>query len=217
MIKKSQSTLFTQFIKSLSKGKARLSKKYTQNYLNYYSTLIRFSQNSLHTNLTVNLSPTIIPYFFGCEWDWLSAKLRQKQQDLIEDSSVLFNASWMIPQALKKLFLGVGFSYITNIVKGKRKIKNTILKPKFIFGNKRVKESLKHLTNQILKSPKMDNELNSLLSTHKESLNISSLSLQSRLNWTYTHLFFNFNESIFYKRKWAIFLKFYKTKAPMYF
>ena len=92
-----------------------------------------------------------------------------------------------------------------------------MLKPRYIFGYDRVKQTLKNLSSQFLKTQRIK-EFTRLLKNSKNEITIKeSLSLQSRMNWGLTNLLFDLKNSMFYKRKWNIFIKFYQKKAPMYF
>ena len=211
-VKKTKQKLIFFFLTMLCKGRSKLLKRFLSSYLNYFDQLSLISTSSL-IYLT---DKSIINYskFLGIDIHNLQTYYKEKLDEIKYGG--LYNINPLLEKSIKQLYLGVAFDYITNVVKSKRKIKTTILKPKYIFGDKKKKHALKHLTNQILKSNKQKN-LKSLLGSNFDINIKEELNLKVRLNWSITQLFFNLNKSIFYKRKWSIFTKFYSAKAPMYF
>lgn len=122
----------------------------------------------------------IIVFFLGADFEFLLKKFNNLS--LKDTKGSLNNISFLLELSVKYLYLGVGFSYITNIFKGKRKIKNIILQPKYIFGYDRMKQTLKNLSSQFLKTQRVKGFTRLVKDSKNEITVKESLSLQSRLN-----------------------------------
>ena len=205
--------LLNKLVSNLTKNKPFLKKKLTKLCLNYFENLFFWFKNlDTITWSYCEYSPVLL----GISSTNLKVQIKNLWNE--NKSNKLYNINFIFEKNLKILYLGVSFSYITNVFKGKRKIKNILLKPKYIFGFNKIKATLKHITIQIVKTQKKKQFLRLLDTTSIDNLTIKdTLNLNTRVNLSLANLLFDIKNSFFYKRKWAIFSKFYRLKAPMYF
>ena len=191
-------------ISSLSKGRSSLFKKFYILFLTYYKELLNYifiiSNNKLHNNLALE---KFIYRYFCLEKNTF---IERFNKFLYIKNGELLNINTLINISIKSLYLNIGFFLMTNIKKGKRKMKETKFNSRYLFLRDQRKQAIRHIVKQILTNKEFT--FNAEKENKDDSKNHQP-NLRLRLNWSFGELLFNTKSSIFYKRKWSIFYKYY--------
>ena len=201
--KYSTKELINCLFSSLSKGKPNLFKKFYILFLTYYKELLNYifiiNNNKLYNNLFLE---KFIYRYFCVEKDIF---IERFNKFLYIKNGELLNINTLINISIKTLYLDIGFFLTTNIKKGKRKMKEVKFNSRHLFLRDKKKQAIKHIVKQILTNQEFT--FNNEKENKDEFKNQPNLKL--RLNWSFGELLFNTKNSIFYKRKWSIFYKYY--------
>ena len=190
-------------ISSLSKGKANIFKKLYILFLTYYKELLNYifiiNNSKLYNNLALE---RFIYRYFCVEKDVF---LERFNKFLYIKNGGLLNINTLINISVKSLYLNIGFFLTTNIKKGKKKLKEAKINSRHLFLRDKKRQAIRHIVKQILTNQEFT--FNNEKKDKDDYKNQPNLRL--RLNWSLGELLFNTKNSIFYKRKWSIFYKYY--------
>ena len=208
LILKNNKTIIANLVSYYSKGNSKLIKLFYKNFLSYYSEFLFLTNTMYKYDGVIDLleaDKKQVYLFFGCD---IGVMFDMFFKNIHYKNGCIFNSNYLLNNAISELYISIRFLRVTNIQKLKRKVKTTTYQPINIFGKKEEREAIKNFANLLLKTDKIS-ELGSMIPSELVAIN-GALSIRTRLNWGYSNLLFNHKKSIFFKKKWSIFLKHYK-------